>query len=219
MQSEQLNSACFHMPHYIDLLKMSLVFDWSYHNIHLLNKNYNIKCHSIFSWSFLTPNLMSLSMNAEKNFDIFFAGVKTIERIAIIDKLKKLNPTLKWFVDLEYRLTDYIKLSKILSRCKYVINIPAYKESALETHRIVKGLYSNCQILSPPSHDTKLTKELEPYVHFGKLEDLIINIDNLNKKKTISHYIQYYENPLFKTLLNSMQEFERDIYIQNAVSI
>lgn len=218
MQSEQLNSPCFNLPFYKDLLNISLVFDWSYLNIQLLKQNYNINCKNIFPWCFLLPRQIDPTMNKLKQFDVFFAGVKTKERIEIIQKLKELNPELKWFVDLDYRLTDYIKFTKILVRCKYVINIPAYKGSALETHRIIKALSCNCQVLSPPSDDVKLTKELTPYVHFGELSFLIKNIKSLGRKKTIVDYKKDYQDRLIGTFKEYVDTFKRDIEIQNTLS-
>tara|TARA_B100001063_G_C16772048_1_gene562324 strand:- start:971 stop:1825 length:855 start_codon:yes stop_codon:yes gene_type:complete len=217
MQSEQLNSVCFNLPFYKELLQSCLVFDWSYLNIKLLKTQHDIKCKNIFSWCFLKPSEISLDMNIAQNYDIFFAGVRTRERETLILRLKRLNPKLKWFVDLDYRLTDYQRFTKIISRCKYVINIPAYKGSALETHRIIKGLYSGCQVLSEPSEDIQLTKELTPYVHFGHLDNLIQNIEFLEKKDGIDKYIKNYEAPKIQNLKNEMEMFKCDTEIQNAV--
>jgi len=215
MQSEQLNSPCFNNPFYKDLLNISMVFDWSYLNIHLLKQKYNINCKNIFSWCFLLPKQVDSTINTTKQFDIFFTGLKTKERIEMIQKLKELNPKLKWFVDLDYRLTDYIKLTKILVRCKYVINIPAYKGSALETHRIIKALSCNCQVLSPPSADIRLTEELTPYVHFGELAFLIENINSLEKKKTITDYKKDYQDISVEKFKENIESFKRDKEIQN----
>ena len=219
MQSEQLNSPCFNLPFYMDLLKISLVFDWSYHNIELLKQNYDIKCKNIFTWCFLLPKQIQPNINLSKQIDVFFAGVKTKERVQLIDKLKRINPTLKWFVNFDYSLTDYVKLTKILVRCKYVINIPAYKGSALETHRIIKALSCNCQVISPPSSDHRLTKELTPYVHFGELTTLIANIHSLKEKRTFSSYKKDYEAVLIQSFKQQTQDFARDIEIKNTLSL
>jgi len=219
IQSEQLNSQCFLIPFYKELLKNSLVFDWSYHNIHLLKENYDITCKYIFSWCFLKPQQVkfNIDFNSNKKFDIFFAGVRTIERENTISHLKQLNPNLKWFVDLDYRLTDYVKFTSVVSRCKYVINIPAYDGSALEMHRIIKALYCGCQVLSSYNIDKNLVTNMKEYIHFGNLNELITNIDNLEEKKNINCYIKNYEQPIMSKIITYIKEFKQDMEIQQAI--
>ncbi len=202
LQSEQLNTPCFNLPFYKELLKHSIVFDWSYSNMQRLKHEYKIYCKGLFVWTFLEPKQIQQNIIETKSFDIFFAGVRTNKRESIINKLKNINPKLKWFVDLDYRLTDYKKLTSILSRCRYVINIPTFENSALETHRIIKALHCKCQILSEPSFDKQLTIELEPYVHFGELTELIKNINTIKDKKDINDYIKDYEDKKIKEFKN-----------------
>ena len=202
LQSEQLNTPCFNLPFYKELLKHSIVFDWSYSNMQRLKDEYKIYCKGLFVWTFLQPIQIQQNIVETKSIDIFFAGLRTNNRESIINKLKNINPQLKWFVDLDYRLTDYKKLTRILSRCRYVINIPTFENSALETHRIIKALHCKCQILSEPSFDKQLTIELEPYVHFGELTELIKNINTIKDKKDINDYIKDYEDKKIKEFKN-----------------
>ena len=59
-------------------------------------------------------------------------------------------------------------LTEELLNVKYVLNIPFYPRSALETHRINKALSCGCQVISQPSADSELNDRYRDYIYMRK---------------------------------------------------
>ena len=60
---------------------------------------------------------------------------------------------------------------KKLTQVKYVLNIPFYENSSLETHRIHRALSASCKVLS-----------LKPYLKYEEegYDEFVIFVDNLD---------------------------------------
>jgi len=92
----------------------------------------------------------------ERDIDILFLGAKSSSREHIHQSLLLKYPTKRIVFDYEYK---HMNPTAILQRSKYVLNIPYYENSRLETHRINKALACGCKILSTTS-----TPEYFPYL-------------------------------------------------------
>jgi len=191
LQTEQLNNNIFNNKYYLELLRNSKVYDWSNYNISKLKNIYNINCYGMYSFYFLNPNDF-IPFN-DRPIDFLFIGSMNLQR----DRLKKLLVTLypdkKIIWDYNNSFYEPLKLKNLLSKTKYVLNLPYYKDSVLEEHRINNALICGCVCLSPFSYDEELNEIYKDYVYFGNLDKLIKNIFNLKPKK---EFIDYPKNLL-----------------------
>ena len=152
-QSENIDSACFKNPHYIRLLKENTVFQYSPMIARFCLKKHRIECASFFTFDY--PPLEG----RERDIKILFFGTMTRKRYDLIGAIQK------WF-DVTVLTNCFGKeLEEALLRTRYVLNISAYDNNALETHRINKAIACGCKVISNPSCD----KEMD-----AKYKDIII---------------------------------------------
>ena len=163
IQTENIESDVFKLDlNYLNLLFGSTIWDWSYYNKDYLEKKYKFKIDKIYNFEFekVENNLYP------RNIDIFFCGAENNYRKELLSKIKKDYPKLKCFFSLNYNLTDPEQLNKILTRSKYILNIPYYSPSVLATHRINKALSCGCKVISEYSCDSKLDHEYKDKIIF-----------------------------------------------------
>jgi hypothetical protein len=180
-QSENIESSAF-CPEsgYVSLLKENTVLDWSYSNMEKLEERYEVCAKGLFAFEFLQNKSVSMG----RDIDVFFAGASNENRLNILKRIRDEYPNLNCHFDLAYNLVEPEKISKILRRTKWVLNIPYYNEAPLATHRINKALSAGCGVISPFSYDKKLDDLYSEFVHFGDIIELVNGIDHLKKKKS-----------------------------------
>jgi hypothetical protein len=164
IQSEQFESKVFDNKYYMELIQNNPLLDWSKTNIQRIKSKINTKVYSLYYYDFFsidTPPDFNSRM-----IDFFFVGSKTPEREKILNQFKDENPKAVFEIDYNYSYTNPIELTKKLLNVKYVINLPYYKDNALETHRINRALSLGCEVISVLSYDKDMNKKYEPYVHF-----------------------------------------------------
>ena len=195
MQSEQVNSNWMNIRPYLELMRRSIVFDFSPFNARQLKKKFSIKVRNIFDWYFCVPDGDLIPINM-RHFHFAFFGSKNELRETYRRYIRARYPHLNilWVYSEEGgQFKDFRNLTGALVNTKYVINIPFY-HSALETHRICKALSCRCQVLSTYSKDDDLNDKFSKYVHFSN--DLTKLIDNAvsNELKEKERYIQYFND-------------------------
>jgi len=109
-----------------------------------------------------------------RDIDILFVGTMTQRRYDILKEIQNTFPQLKLEVVGDVFGWD---LTELMLRSEYVLNISAYDNAVLETHRIAKALACGCYVLSNLSADTKMNDKYRDYVFF-------------TTGKTLTDYIQ-----------------------------
>jgi hypothetical protein len=160
IQTEQFESKVFDNKYYVHLLKNNYVLDWSKSNVERIKKNLDIKIYSFYFYDNFTTT------NDNKTIDYFFCGAYSPEREKMLTKFKNQNPNYVIEYDFSNNHINPVTLNEKLAKVKYVINIPYYKNSSLETHRINKALSMGCQVISLYSSDLYLNEKYENVVHF-----------------------------------------------------
>jgi len=155
MQSENIDSHFFKDKHYIKLMKQNTVYQYSPMIAKHCLLKYGIECASYFTWDY-TP----LVTKQDRDIDVLFFGTMTQRRYQIINEIqKKFNiivVTQCFGKDME----------NVMLKSKYILNISAYDNNALETHRINKALACGCKVISNPSCDTKMDKKYKNIIIF-----------------------------------------------------
>lgn len=177
-QTENIESIYFKNKYYIELLKRNKVLQYSPYTSNKCKELYNINCDGYFNFKYEKKSRTTTVADGDgtplRDIDILFFGCITKKRY---DILKEIQNT--------FNLNIYVTgdafnedLENLLFRSKYVINISAYENSVLETHRINKALALGCKVISNYSVDEKMnTKYKEHVVFCGKhLEDYIRTI-------------------------------------------
>jgi hypothetical protein len=165
-QSENIESIYFKNKHYIELLKRNTVLQYSPYTASKCKELYGIECAGFFNFKY-----ENRSKKCVKDIDILFFGCITRKRYDILRQLCN-------HFDLNIIVTGDAfgeDLDNLLFRTKYVINISAYDNSVLETHRINKALALGCKVVSNYSADSKMNDKYKEHVIFcgKKLEDYI----------------------------------------------
>jgi hypothetical protein len=184
-QSENIESIFFKNKYYIELLKRNKVLQYSPYTASKCKELYNINCDGYFNFSYETKPRITLFAvkkggtfsEIKKDIDILFFGCITKKRYDILNEIQK-RFTLNIVVTGDAFGED---LEKLLFRSHYIINISAYDNSVLETHRINKALALGCKVISNYSVDEKMNKKYKKYVVFcGRhLEDYILTIQTI----------------------------------------
>jgi hypothetical protein len=164
IQTEQVESKQFDNKYYMELIHNNPVIDWSKSNVERIKSKINAKVYSLYFYDFFGVD--KLPSFESREIDFFFCGAKNPEREAMINQFKLANPNSKFEIDYNYSYVNPFELTKKLLNVKYVINIPYYKNSALETHRINRALSLGCEVISTLSYDDDMNKKYAPYVHF-----------------------------------------------------
>jgi hypothetical protein len=168
-QTENIESIYFKNKYYIELLKRNKVLQYSPYTATKCKELYNINCDGYFNFKYEKK-----SREIKRDIDILFFGCITKKRYDILKEIQN-HFNLNIVVTGDAFNED---LENLLFRSKYVINISAYENSALETHRINKALALGCKVISNYSADGKMNAKYKEYVIFcGKhLEDYIRTI-------------------------------------------
>jgi hypothetical protein len=170
-QSENIESIFFKNEYYILLLKNNKVLQYSPYTASKCKELYDIDCAGYFNF-----NYEKKTRKIKRDIDILFFGCITKKRYDILNEIQK-RFNLHIIATGDAFEED---LENLLFRSKYVINISAYDNSVLETHRINKALALGCKVISNYSSDSKMNEKYKPHVIFcGRhLEDYIRAIKN-----------------------------------------
>jgi len=174
-QSENIKSPFF-TKQYIQLLRQNEVWQYSPMIARYCEKKWSIPCRSYFSFDYLEPDTEYPDKGMH---DIVFFGTLTKRRHDILREIQHIfgnKYTLSFFVDVFNRDIDII-----LSRTKCVLNISAYDDNALETHRINKCLVHGVQVVSNPSADREMNRKYAEKIIFTKGRHVGDYISTLSK--------------------------------------
>jgi hypothetical protein len=183
IQTEQFHSKAFDNKYYVELLrhKNTVCLDWSKENIKRLKKQLNNTFYSVYFFDFFS--LEVIPDFDERPIDFFFCGAPNKERESLLLNFKNKNPDCNIEIDFKYSYLNPLELSEKLKTVKYVLNVPFYKENALETQRINRALSLGCQVVSLPSFDFDMNDQYSDYVHFvPRLTDFSTLIEKEQKK-------------------------------------
>lgn len=183
LQTEQINSQFFLNKFYLKLLQnpKNVVLNWS-NELSRLLKKYDVVSKGLFEYQFLPQPI-----NDVRDVDFFFCGSITPYRKALTDEIKKIYPDKVCIFDFNWAFEDNKKLTEMLLRTKYVLNIPYYKDNILETHRINKALSCGTIVLSEISYCEELNEKYRKYIHFGNIIKLVKSINKLPKKEKLKY--------------------------------
>ena len=181
IQTEQYNSRVFDNKYYIELLTNSVALDWSKLNIKRLKSHLPTPFYSIYFYDFFVPE--TIPEFDSRPIDFFFCGSGSKDREKTLIEFKKANSEYNIEIDLSYSYTATAVLNEKLSQVKYVINLPYYKDNALETQRIHKALSMGCRVVSLLSADKELNEKYNDFVYFvPRLSDFSLLLEQPPKK-------------------------------------
>ena len=155
MQSENVDSCFFKDKNYIKLMKKNKVYQYS-----PMIAKYCLLKHGIECASYFTFDYQQLTTKQERDIDVVFFGTMTQKRYQIINEIQK-----KFYLIVVTNCFGK-DLENVLLKSKYVLNISAYDQNALETHRINKALACGCKVISNPSCDTEMDKKYKDIITF-----------------------------------------------------
>jgi hypothetical protein len=235
MQTEQFESKQFDNKYYMELIQNNPVIDWSKSNVERIKSRINAKVYSLYFYDFFMVD--KIPPFESREIDFFFCGTKSPERELAINQFKQANPSAKFEIDYSYSFTNPYELTKKLLNVKYVLNMPFYKNSALETHRINRALSLGCEVISTLSYDTDMNKKYSPYVHFvsrlSEFTPLLEHEPRGNYQKLLDDFgtrdienniraIQYAERRIIETRVKAENELQNkvisDVEINNVVN-
>jgi hypothetical protein len=175
-QSENIESDFFKNMYYIQLLKCNKVMNYSVYTATKMIELYGIPTNGYFQF-----NYKRMNSSKKRDIDILFFGTMTQKRYDILKEIQNRFPKLKIEVVCDIFGDD---LTKLLLRTEFVLNISAYDNAVLETHRINKALSCGCYVISNYSSDTKMNEKYREYVYFcGKsVSDYIEMVKNVVPK-------------------------------------
>lgn len=188
IQSEQYHSKIFDNKFYLQLLQRNSALDYSKENIRRLKKHVNTPFYSIYFYDFFQTEVPAFET---RPIDFFFCGAKSVEREKELLEFQRANPDNTFEIDFSYSYTNPLELNEKLKQVKYVINIPFYKDNALETHRINRAISLGCQVISIPSSDKDMNMQYAPYIH---LVPRLNNFSLLLEVDTKKNYSQLMED-------------------------
>jgi hypothetical protein len=157
-QSENIESVFFKNDDYITLLKWNKVLNYSVYTATKMMELYNIPTAGYFQF-----NYKKMYSSKPRDIDVLFVGCLTQKRHDILREIQNTFPKLKLEVVCDVFGDD---LTKLMLRSEYVLNISAYDNSVLETHRINKALSCGCYVISNLSADEKMNQKYKDYVYF-----------------------------------------------------
>jgi hypothetical protein len=156
-QSENIESVFFKNKYYIQLLKRNTVLQYSPYTASKCKELYNIDCKGYFNFSYEKKH-----REIKRDIDILFFGCINKKRYDILKEIQN-HFNLNIVITADAFGED---LENLLFRSKYVLNISAYDNSVLETHRINKCLSVGCKVISNFSADGKMNSKYKEYVNF-----------------------------------------------------
>lgn len=156
-QSENIESSFF-TPDYIALLKKNIVLQYSPHTAALCKERFGVDTAGYFNFDY--PKMKSIH---RRTVDLLFFGAMTQKRYDILRDIQNRFPHLKMVFTCDLFGPQ---LDDTLLRTRFVINISAYENNALETHRINKALACGCKVITNNSADPKMNDKYKDLVHF-----------------------------------------------------
>ena len=164
VQSEQFESKHYDNKYYMELVRKNPILEWSKSNVERLKSKMDLKVYSLYFYDFFGVD--SGEDFDKRPIDFFFCGAPSPEREKMLNDFKLSNPSSVIHIDFSYSYANPIELLNKLKTVKYVINLPYYKNNALETHRIHRALSAGCQVITMPCYDEDMNRKYAPYVHF-----------------------------------------------------
>jgi hypothetical protein len=214
IQSEQFYGKAFDNKFYVQLVKDNVILDFSKENVRRLKQHLPTPVYSLYFYDFFqteSPKFEDLTI------DFFFCGAPTPERERAIREFKAVNPEYVYEIDFSYSYVNPILLNEKLKQVKYVLNIPFYKENALETHRINRAISLGCQVVSLPSSDREMNIKYEPYIHIvPKLTDFSLLFE-LEPKKTYLQLMEEFGIYQIQSNVNGIRHAEKKLNKKNAL--
>lgn len=158
MQSENIESGFFKNPNYIILLRQNRVFQYSQYTAQKCLEQHEILTSAFFKWEY-----PQVRVTGVRTIDLLFFGFLTKKRHDIMHSIQNKFPKKTIVVTCDAFGED---LDALLRKTKNVINISAYSESVLETHRINQCLAYGCHVISNRSLDKALDNAYEQRITF-----------------------------------------------------
>lgn len=157
-QSENIESSFFNNIYYIQLLKCNKVLNYSAYTASKM-----MEVHGIPTAGYFQFNYKRMYSSKSRDIDILFFGNMTQKRYDILKEIQNRFPKIRLHV-----VCDVFgdELTQLLLRTDYVLNISAYDNAVLETHRINKAMACGCRIISNLSSDEKMNEKYKEYVFF-----------------------------------------------------
>jgi hypothetical protein len=162
-QAENIDSPFFKDKKYRVLLKNNIVYNYSLSTANYIDKEWGIKTTGLFEWEFF--NRDNVYKTCENPIDLLFYGYPSEERKSVELLLKNKFPTKN--IVFAYEVYDQ-EQADLLVRSKYVLNIPYFPNSALETHRINQALFAGCRVISKKSCCKYLNEKYKNKITFIK---------------------------------------------------
>jgi hypothetical protein len=160
-QAENIHTPYFQDKQYRYLLKRNIVYNYSQHTADYIDLHYGIKSAGLFEWEFLKRD--NIHYECDNPIDLLFYGYPNDERESVEKLLKEKYPTKN--IVFAYKVYEK-ELVDLLIRSKYVLNIPYFEKSALETHRINQALYAGCKVYSKKSCCNYLNEKYKKKIKF-----------------------------------------------------
>jgi len=145
---------------YIWLQKRCRVYQYSPYTATLVKQKFGIECAGLIDFEFLTRDNIS---HLPDCIDILFYGFPNDERCEVERLLKEKYPS----KNIVFAFAIYgDELLSLIVKAKAVINIPYFKDSALEIHRINQALACGCTVYSKRSSCDYLNQKYESKINF-----------------------------------------------------
>jgi hypothetical protein len=191
VQSSQYYSKDFDNKYYVELLHNNSIIDWSKENIIRLKKNIpQLQVFSLYYHDYFVQNELPEFNN--RTIDFYFSGEYSKERELILTDFKLKNASYNVEIDLSNSITNTLEHNEKLKNVKYLINLPLFKDEALNTHNINKALYMGCNVVSLPSVDVELNDLYKNYIYIvPRLCDFTLLIEQ-EPKDNIMKLIEKY---------------------------
>jgi len=98
------------------------------------------------------------------------------------------------------------------------LNVPFYKDNALETHRINRAISLGCQVVSLPSGDREMNSKYEPYIHIvPKLTDFSLLLE-VEPKGTYIQLMEDFGIYQIQSNVNGIRNAEKKLNEKNALT-
>lgn len=161
-QSENIDSPFF-TPAYVELLTNGRNTVLQYSPLIAIQCKERFNIHTTDFFDFDYPKIKSIY---KRNIDLLFFGAMTQKRHDVLREIQNHFPSLRlhFTADLFHK-----ELEDVLLRSRFVLNISAYENNGLETHRINKALSCGCEVISNYSGDNTMNgKYVDDLIFCGR---------------------------------------------------
>jgi hypothetical protein len=214
MQSEQFNAKAFDNKFYIQLLKTNPILDFSKENIRRMKQYMSTEVYSIYFYDFFQTDTPKFE---DRPIDFFFCGAPSAERTRTLAEFKAVNPNYTYEFDFSYSYVNPLALSEKLKQVKYVLNVPFYKDNALEVHRINRAISLGCQVVSLPSSDKEMNMKYDPYIYLvPKLIDFTLLLE-LEPKRNYTQLMEEFGIYQIQSNINGIRYIEKKLNEKNGI--